>query len=162
MRRAQAAASLLRALARATSEAQPAAAARVSNAWAPAGLLTRRGFADDASLLKTPLYDFHVNNGGASGRRRQPVPAGVPAALRHGNAVLRLVAMLLLCMMLQLASLGCNPGLRCLLETGCTARLRADARFHHASSRAAGKMVPFAGWSMPIQYKVSLCRTPAS
>ena len=24
----------------------------------------RRGFADDASLLKTPLYDYHVENGG--------------------------------------------------------------------------------------------------
>ena len=25
----------------------------------------RRGFADDASLKKTPLHDFHVENGGA-------------------------------------------------------------------------------------------------
>jgi hypothetical protein len=24
----------------------------------------QRGFADDASLLKTPLYDFHVEHGG--------------------------------------------------------------------------------------------------
>ena len=31
----------------------------------PQSFLTR-GFADDASLKKTPLYDFHVENGGNS------------------------------------------------------------------------------------------------
>ena len=33
---------------------------------AAASFALRRGFADDASLLKTPLYDFHVEHGGAS------------------------------------------------------------------------------------------------
>jgi hypothetical protein len=28
------------------------------------GFMAKRGFADDANLLKTPLYDFHVANGG--------------------------------------------------------------------------------------------------
>ena len=28
-------------------------------------LLNARSFADEASLLKTPLYDFHVEHGGA-------------------------------------------------------------------------------------------------
>lgn len=30
------------------------------------GLANIRGFADDANLLKTPLFDFHVENGGVS------------------------------------------------------------------------------------------------
>ncbi|KAI7843213.1 hypothetical protein COHA_003193 [Chlorella ohadii] len=90
MRRA--AAQLVTSLARGAAEAT--GAAKVSNSCAAAGLLARRGFADDAGLLKTPLYDFHVANG--------------------------------------------------------------------------GKMVPFAGWSMPIQYKDSImestlwCRENAS
>ncbi|EFN57185.1 hypothetical protein CHLNCDRAFT_30552 [Chlorella variabilis] len=90
--RRQAAVQLLRALGRAGSDA--AASAKHSNSCAAAGLLATRGFADDASLKKTVLYDYHVANG--------------------------------------------------------------------------GKMVPFAGWSMPIQYKDSIidstlhCRTHAS
>lgn len=92
MRRA--AAQLVTVLARGAAEAT--AAAKVSNSCAAAGLLARRGFADDAALLKTPLYDFHVANGGASakgvimqaggGRRRPPRnsalprPAGCPQA----------------------------------------------------------------------------------
>lgn len=63
MRRA--AAQLVTALARGAAEAT--GAAKVSNSCAAAGLLARRGFADDAGLLKTPLYDFHVANGGATG-----------------------------------------------------------------------------------------------
>lgn len=90
MRRAQAAVQLLRALGRAGSEA-PAASSKLSNSC---GLILSRGFADDANLKKTVLYDFHVANG--------------------------------------------------------------------------AKMVPFAGWSMPIQYKDSIidstlhCRSHAS
>lgn len=34
----------------------------------------RRGYADDANLLKTPLYDFHVAHGG---RSNQPIHAFV-------------------------------------------------------------------------------------
>ncbi|KAL4425386.1 hypothetical protein ABPG75_009402 [Micractinium tetrahymenae] len=91
--RRQAAVAFLRALGRAGSEA-PASAASGCRVPAAAALLSRRGFADDAALLKTPLYDFHVANG--------------------------------------------------------------------------AKMVPFAGWSMPIQYKDSIidstlhCRQHAS
>ena len=33
---------------------------------AAASFAIRRGYADDANLLKTPLYDFHVENGGMS------------------------------------------------------------------------------------------------
>ena len=67
MRRA--AAQLVQVLARGAVEAP--GAAKVSNSCAAAALLARRGFADDASLLKTPLYDFHVANGGAPGRCRR-------------------------------------------------------------------------------------------
>jgi len=31
---------------------------------AAASVAFRRGFADDANLLKTPLYDFHIEHGG--------------------------------------------------------------------------------------------------
>lgn len=55
------------ALARAAAEAPNSA--KVSHSSAAAALLGRRCFADDASLLKTPLYDYHVANGG--GRRRR-------------------------------------------------------------------------------------------
>lgn len=34
------------------------------NTAAISQLFQTRGFADDASLMKTPLYDFHVENGG--------------------------------------------------------------------------------------------------
>lgn len=40
-------------------------------------LVAIRGFADDANLNKTPLYDFHVQHGG----ERRASPANVPA--RH-------------------------------------------------------------------------------
>ena len=40
-------------------------AAKLSNNLPAAAGALRRGFADDASLLKTPLYDFHVAHGGA-------------------------------------------------------------------------------------------------
>lgn len=33
-------------------------------------LAIRRGFADDANLLKTPLYDFHIAHGGKRSRPR--------------------------------------------------------------------------------------------
>ena len=39
--------------------------AKLSNNLPAAAAALRRGFADDASLLKTPLYDFHVAHGGA-------------------------------------------------------------------------------------------------
>ena len=55
--RRQAAVQVLRALARGST-------AEASNTSAAAGLLLRRSFADDASLLRTPLYDYHVANGG--------------------------------------------------------------------------------------------------
>lgn len=66
MRRA--AAQVATALARGVAEAT--GAAKVSHGCAAAALVARRGFADDASLLKTPLFDFHVANGGAPGRRQ--------------------------------------------------------------------------------------------
>jgi hypothetical protein len=48
-------------------------------------LLLTRGFADDAQLLKTPLYDFHVEHGGT-----HPVQVLIMTALirtdeRHGH-----------------------------------------------------------------------------
>ena len=64
--RRQAAVQVLRALARGST-------AEASNTSAAAGVLLRRSFADDASLLKTPLYDYHVAHGAIwrlnSGRR---------------------------------------------------------------------------------------------
>lgn len=75
-------------------------------------IIASRGFADDATLKKTVLYDFHVEHGGAS------------SLVFDINAA------------------------------GDTAH--------------TGKMVPFAGWSMPIQYSDSImdstkwCRTNAS
>lgn len=70
--RRQAAVQLLRALGRAGSDA--AASAKHSNSCAAAGLLATRGFADDASLKKTVLYDYHVANGGGRGPRLPPPP----------------------------------------------------------------------------------------
>lgn len=64
--RRQAAVAFLRALGRAGGEA-PASAGSSCRLPAAAALLSRRGFADDASLLKTPLYEFHISNGGAAG-----------------------------------------------------------------------------------------------
>ena len=46
----------------------PRLAAQASAARGPAWQL--RGFADDASLKKTTLYDFHVAHGGAPRRSR--------------------------------------------------------------------------------------------
>ena len=46
---------------------------QASNAAAVRGaaaLLARRGYADDANLMKTALYDFHVEHGGARRARR--------------------------------------------------------------------------------------------
>lgn len=64
--RRQAAVAFLRALGRAGGEA-PASAGSSCRLPAAAALLSRHGFADDASLLKTPLYEFHISNGGAAG-----------------------------------------------------------------------------------------------
>lgn len=36
----------------------------VNTTTAATSLAIRRGYADDANLLKTPLYDFHVEHGG--------------------------------------------------------------------------------------------------
>ena len=61
-------------------------------------LISSRGFADDANLKKTPLYDFHVEHGGArrSSRRlsRRLALAQLnttPAARRQDGALRRLV-----------------------------------------------------------------------
>lgn len=37
------------------------------NGTSAVGILLRRGYADDANLLKTPLYEYHVQNGGRHG-----------------------------------------------------------------------------------------------
>lgn len=47
---------------------------------AAAGLVARRGYADDASLLKTPLFDFHVEHGGERPRRPAMLRPRRPAA----------------------------------------------------------------------------------
>ena len=51
-----------------------------SGLGATAGLLLRRGFADDASLKKTVLYDFHLQNGGPRRRRRRRLPPAAAVA----------------------------------------------------------------------------------
>lgn len=87
------------------------------HATATGSLIFTRGFADDADLKKTVLYDLHVANGG---ERRHRLPS---------------------------VFLVWSSQLPCV---------------------CAGKMVPFAGWSMPIQYKDSImestifCRKSAS
>ena len=73
--RRQAAITLLRSL---TSAATGQAGAKASNVGGAAGVLLRRGFADDASLMKTPLYDFHVAHGG-EGNLGARDPAAGPA-----------------------------------------------------------------------------------
>lgn len=75
----------------------------------------RRSFADDANLKKTPLHEFHVENGGA----------------------------LRFCYRVLITSHGC----------GCA---QSGTTQPHDELLLAGKMVPFAGWSMPIQYKESI------
>lgn len=70
--------SLIRALA-ARGAAVSCEAAHVTNTGAAAGLLARRAFADDAALLKTPLYDFHVAHGGAHSPPPPPPPTAVYA-----------------------------------------------------------------------------------
>lgn len=84
--RRQAAVQVLRALARGST-------AEASNTSAAAGVLLRRSFADDASLLKTPLYDYHVAHGGrecwycggggasGGGRRRAAGTQGFQASI---------------------------------------------------------------------------------
>ncbi len=89
------------------------------HASATGSLLLARGFADDANLKKTVLYDFHVAHGG-----------------------------------------GWN--------TATHSKIRLAALLSLPWRGPAGKMVPFAGWSMPIQYKDSImestihCRQHAS
>ena len=58
-------------------------------------VLARRGFADDASLKKTPLYDYHVANGGetlaalwTSRHDSPPVLACHCSVITHAAAVL--------------------------------------------------------------------------
>ena len=41
-------------------------ASAANSTTAAASFAIRRGFADDANLMKTTLYDFHVENGGTS------------------------------------------------------------------------------------------------
>lgn len=41
-------------------------AGAANSTTAAASFAIRRGFADDANLMKTTLYDFHVENGGTS------------------------------------------------------------------------------------------------
>lgn len=82
--RSQAAGSLLR-LARAAGPTQGVGLVGAGT------IALARGFADDASLLKTPLYDLHVENGGAWGgaaHARKEVHAcdGVPPLPGSGCA----------------------------------------------------------------------------
>jgi hypothetical protein len=53
-------------LSRAVRAATDGATGKTSNTGGPApfAAVARRMFASDADLLKTPLYDFHVENGG--------------------------------------------------------------------------------------------------
>jgi hypothetical protein len=60
---------LARALARGEALLPAGAAGRLAQpTGGAAALLARRAFADEAALLKTPLYEYHVAAGGA-GRR---------------------------------------------------------------------------------------------
>ena len=76
----------LQLLPRLTSSLQNGGGAGLSNARS-CQLIVSRGFADESQLLKTPLYDFHVEHGGgsqnsiASVARMQQCPA---VALAHG------------------------------------------------------------------------------
>jgi aminomethyltransferase len=138
--RRQLAVQIYRALGRAGTDVS-----RNTTAPATAGLVATRGFADDANLKKTALYDYHVANGGVP-----PFPAN------H--------------QLLSCQRPGCLPSCTnpAALLQRLAVRLRVCGQTSAQGCSCAGKMVPFAGWSMPIQYKDSIidstlhCRNHAS
>ena len=87
--RRQIALQLLRSLG-APAAAEPAWV-QASNAAlrAPTTLLARRGYADDADLKKTPLYDFHVEHGGAWAALHRPLARHPPPPRVHARAPAR-------------------------------------------------------------------------
>ncbi len=103
-------------------------------------LFLTRGFADDASLKKTPLYDFHVENGGTS-------------QTCFGDPILKSS----LCSVVEFDQITHCPTH---LEWNGWNRMQHDTQLVQyidgSIASCAGKMVPFAGWSMPIQYKDSI------
>lgn len=75
--RIQGAVSLLRGALRAAGEAE----ANVSNRLAASVLQARRGYADDASLKKTPLHEYHIAHGGEC-RGRAPLRLSAAISVR--------------------------------------------------------------------------------
>ena len=64
------------------------AEAKYSNRCGSAALIAVRAFADDASLLKTPLYEYHVANGGEGLRPRRRSRPPRPPATRKRSCLL--------------------------------------------------------------------------
>ena len=127
---------LLQALPRLTSSLQNGGGVSLSNARS-CQLIVSRGFADDSDLLKTPLYDFHVEHGGGFQGSiatacfwQQCLALAWAHVARHHRGALS-----------PTQQLKCSTGVTCL---------------HLFSCAPTGRMVPFAGWSMPIQYKDSI------
>jgi Aminomethyltransferase folate-binding domain len=124
------------------------------------GKVSLRLFADDASLKKTALFDFHVAHGGARTGRAPHTTGHTDGCrpCRHLHSTL-----------IDLSVSDCAE-----IANGCLMWLStlayACVRGHQPPMAClpAGKMVPFAGWSMPIQYKDSImdsttwCRAHAS
>ena len=106
-----------------------------------------RGFADEASLKKTALYDLHVENGGAG-------PCTVPR--EHQTYLLAWVLVP-----------AAQPSQQAHVASAAQQAPSSQRDAERCRLRAA-KMVPFAGWSMPVLYQDSLmestkhCREQAS
>lgn len=154
-------------------------ATHLTHAGRVLGATASRSFANASDLKQTPLHALHVENGGES----ELVPI-VPLRRLGGSKFRRMGNHLSCGLNLRLVSLNAELRSCCsiseewrrahyIVQWTCpqvsqvvSAQVnlwgpdQAECLLHR-SCLYAGKMVPFAGWSMPIQYKDSIIEAVA-